>query len=145
MIVKNAHVFYDGEFHDVDVRYDNSTILEIGENMQDHEVIDAGGNYLFAGFVETHQHGGFRKTFYRNNYSENGENFNGVSDVNYILERLPKYGVTSVMPTLDVQPIADSVEALRAIREARKEAVGADPVPDTLRRTISESWKKCLS
>ena len=132
MIITNAHVFYDGEFHDVDVEYDESKIINIGENLAKNvcaeEVIDAQGNYLYAGFIETHQHGGFRKTFYRNEYSENGENFNGVEDVNYILERLPKYGVTTVFPTLDVQPVEDSVEALRAIREARKQGVGADPM-----------------
>jgi len=132
MIITNAHVFYDGEFHDVDVEYDENKILKIGENLignrSEADIIDAKGNYLFAGFVETHQHGGFRKTFYRNEYSENGENFKGEEDINYILERLPKYGVTTVFPTLDVQSVKDSTEALRAIRKARKQGVGADPM-----------------
>ena len=120
MIITNAHVFIDGAFHEVDVEYDENQIVTIGKGLAGtvckDQVIDAEGNYLFAGFIETHQHGGFRKTFYRNEYSENGEHFNGVEDVNYILERLPRYGVTTVFPTLDVQPVEDSVEALRAIR-----------------------------
>lgn len=132
MIITNAHVFYDGEFHDVDVEYNENKILNIGGNLINNcnkaDIIDAGGNYLFAGFIETHQHGGFRKTFYRNEYSENGENFRGEEDINYILERLPKYGVTTVFPTLDVQSVEDSTEALRAIRNARKQGVGADPM-----------------
>ena len=52
---------------------------------------------------------------------ENAENFNGLDDVNFILKKLPEYGVTTVFPTLDVQPIKDSVEALRAIRKARQQ------------------------
>lgn len=132
MIITNAHVFYDGEFHDIDVEYNENKILNIGGNLINNcnkaDIIDAGGNYLFAGFIETHQHGGFRKTFYRNEYSENGENFRGEEDINYILERLPKYGVTTVFPTLDVQSVEDSTEALRAIRNARKQGVGADPM-----------------
>ncbi|HPW53791.1 MAG TPA: amidohydrolase family protein [Erysipelotrichaceae bacterium] len=132
MIITNAQVFIDGQFHDVDVQYDENKIINIGrnltENVADKDIIDAKGNYLFAGFIETHQHGGFRKTFYRNEYSENAENFNGLDDVNFILKELPKYGVTTVFPTLDVQPIEDTVEALRAIRKAREQGLGADPM-----------------
>lgn len=127
MLIKNAHVFIDGEFRDVDVKYDNEKILEIGTNLQDDEVIDAEGNYLFAGFVETHMHGGFRKSFYRNYYSKNAADWNGEEDVKYILQELPKYGVTSVLATLDCQSIEDSCDALRVIRKIRKEKVGADP------------------
>lgn len=127
MLIKNAHVFIDGEFKDVDVKYDNETILEIGKDLKDDEVIDAGGNYLYPGFIETHMHGGFRKSFYRNEYSDNAANWNGEEDVKYILQQLPKYGVTTVLPTLDCQGIEDSVNALRVIRKLRKEEVGADP------------------
>lgn len=67
MIITNAQVFIDGQFHDVDVQYDENKIINIGrnltENVADKDIIDAKGNYLFAGFIETHQHGGFRKTF----------------------------------------------------------------------------------
>ena len=126
MIIKNAHVFIDGEFRDVDVRYDNEKILEIGKDLQGDDVIDAKGNYLYAGFVETHEHGGFTKSFYRNPYAENGVNWS-AEDCKYILQQLPKYGVTSVLPTLDSQGPKDSCDALRALRQLRKEKVGADP------------------
>ena len=87
MIITNAQVFIDGKFHDVDVQYDENEIINIGKNLTENingeQIIDAQGNYLFAGFIETHQHGGFRKTFYRNEYSENAENFND-DDANFI-------------------------------------------------------------
>lgn len=125
-LIRNAHVFIDGEFVDVDVKYDDNTILEIGKNLTADEVIDANGNYLYAGFVETHQHGGFLRSFYRNGYAENGNKW-CADDAKYILEQLPKYGVTSVLPTLDCQEEKDSCEALRVLRDLRKQGVGADP------------------
>ena len=41
MIVRNAHVFIDGKFNDVDVRYDETGIQEIGKGLTGDEVLDA--------------------------------------------------------------------------------------------------------
>jgi N-acetylglucosamine-6-phosphate deacetylase len=126
MIIKNAHVFIDGEFHDVDVRFDEQKILEIGKQLRGDDIIDAKGNYLYAGFVETHMHGGFRKNFFPHNYDSTGSDWS-EDDVRYIVAQLPKYGVTSVIPTLNSLSIEDSCRALRAIRKVRREHAGADP------------------
>ena len=34
MIIRNAHVFIDGKFNDVDVRYDETGIQEIGKGLR---------------------------------------------------------------------------------------------------------------
>ena len=66
MIITNAQVFIDGKFHDVDVQYDENEIINIGKNLTENingeQIIDAQGNYLFAGFIETIAWW-FRKTF----------------------------------------------------------------------------------
>ena len=88
MIVRNAHVFIDGNFNDVDVRYDETGIQEIGKGLTGDEVLDANGAYLYAGMVDAHCHGGFLRGF---NYSTSSGQaaFNGcnhcLSDPGYNL------------------------------------------------------------
>ena len=52
MIIKNARVFIDGEFRNTDVRFDEQTITEIGNDLTGDQIIDAGGNDLSAGIIE---------------------------------------------------------------------------------------------
>ena len=70
MIIKNAKVFLDGKFQNIDVRYDTSGITEIGENLFNDEIMDAHGACLYAGVVDAHCHGGFLRGF---NYSTSFE------------------------------------------------------------------------
>ena len=63
MIIKNARTFLNGVFTDLEVRFDGNGITEIGHNLTGDEVIDAEGNYLFAGIIDTHCHGGFMCSF----------------------------------------------------------------------------------
>ena len=53
MIIRNARVFIDGQFHDYDVRTENGIITEIADRI-DGEGFDAEGKYLFAGFIDVH-------------------------------------------------------------------------------------------
>ena len=53
MIIRNAKVFIDGKFHDVDVRFDEKCITEIGKNLSGDQIIDAEGNELYAGMTRT--------------------------------------------------------------------------------------------
>ena len=66
MIIKNARVFIDGEFRNTDVRFDEQTITEIGSDLTGDEIIDAGGNDLYAGIIDCHIHGGFLRSFQAN-------------------------------------------------------------------------------
>lgn len=125
MKITNANVFMDGEFKNVEVQYENGVITNIGENLPDDETMDAKGQFLYAGMVETHIHGGFTYSFYNNGVVDFS---NGEEHIREICRRLPHYGVTSCLPTIGADSTLESqIEAVRLIRKVRKDAVGADP------------------
>lgn len=133
MKITNAKVFIDGKFHDdLEVKYDKTGIKEIGKNLIDDEVIDAKGNYLYAGMIDTHCHGGFLRGFnYTTAFKNNGTH---EEQVRYILENLPKTGVTTVFPTLAIiypprnEIYMDMNECVRNIRKVHKDYRGAEPL-----------------
>ena len=89
MIIRDAHVFIDGNFNDVDVRYDETGIQEIGKGLAGDGVLDANGAYLYAGMVDAHCHGGFLRGF---NYSTSFKNRGTHEEqVRYLLDRLPMW------------------------------------------------------
>lgn len=58
MLIKNARVYRkDYTFAGADVRIENGTITEIGNNLTDEEIYDAQGAYLVPGFINIHVHG----------------------------------------------------------------------------------------
>ena len=132
MIIKNAKVFIDGQFRDTDVRYDNSGILEIGKDLAGDEVIDAKSNYLYAGMVDAHCHGGFKRAFnYHPGFRSIGTH---EEQVRALLAKLPETGVTTVYPTLAIKnkPIneiyEDMRDSVRVIRKVHRDYVGAEPL-----------------
>ena len=62
MLIKNAKVFIDGQFHDTEVKFNEEQILEIGNDLQDDEVIDASGHDLYADIIDAHIHGGWGRS-----------------------------------------------------------------------------------
>ncbi len=61
MLIKNGRVLVGDEIAEVEVRVENGKITEIGKGLKadNDEVIDADGKYVFPGFVDIHNHGGF--------------------------------------------------------------------------------------
>lgn len=58
MIIKNARVFVEEDFQNVDVRVNEGKIVEIGVSLSgDDEVVDYTGKLLLPGMVEIHSHG----------------------------------------------------------------------------------------
>ena len=132
MIIKNAKVFLDGKFQNIDVRYDTSGITEIGENLFNDEIMDAHGACLYAGMVDAHCHGGFLRGFnYSTSFEKQGTHEEQVRD---LLKRLPSTGVTTVYPTLAIiyPPRKDMYEDMResvlTIRKVHKDYEGAEPL-----------------
>lgn len=129
MKITNAHVFIDGRFQDVEVRFDNEKILEIGQNLKDDEVIDAQGQYLYAGIIDPHIHGGFLRSF----TASAGRHFSvqeygdPEEQIRYICNEVTKQGVTSIMPTYGDYTVEQYQEIIRLIRKVRKDVQGADP------------------
>jgi N-acetylglucosamine-6-phosphate deacetylase len=114
MIIRGGKVFINGQFFLSDICIKNGLISEIGEKLSSTgDEIHAGGKLIFPGFVETHIHGG---AF---GYLEDGE-----EQVRKIAAELPRYGVTSWIPT-PTGNMEKCVKAVRGIRAA-KGAEGAE-------------------
>ena len=126
MLIKNAKVFIDGQFHDTEVKFNEKQILEIGNDLQDDEVIDAKGAYLYAGVIDAHCHGGFMRSFGHETRTDSS----GSRDeqVRYLARKLPETGVTTVFPTLamDLTNFREEAEAVRHVRSIRSTLEGAD-------------------
>ncbi len=114
MLIRNAKVFIDGQYHDVDVQFKDGLITAIGNDLQDDEVIDATGRYLYAGMIDTHIHG-----------AKQCEYSGGVDAIKTIAGALPEYGVTSFIATPIVRDIESTQQTMRDIRAA-KGCTGAD-------------------
>ena len=126
MIIENARVFIDGKFHDVDVRFNESEITEIGRNLYGSEIIDGKGLDLYAGIIDAHCHGGFMCSF--GHESRNSSLGSRFDQLQFLAAKLPETGVTTVFPTLaaDLSGYDEEVEAVKFIRKVRKDLKGAD-------------------
>lgn len=58
LLIKNGLVVFEYESKICDILIDNGKIVSIGENLAagSDEIIDAGGMYIFPGFIDTHTH-----------------------------------------------------------------------------------------
>ena len=128
MIIKNARVFIDGKFRNTDVRFDEQTITEIGNDLTGEQIIDARGNDLYAGIIDCHIHGGFLRRFQANVKKETWKDYGEPEEqARYICRKVVENGVTSIMPTLGDLTVEEYQEAIRLIRRIRKDVDGADP------------------
>ena len=121
MKIINAKVFIDGRFNDVEVQFDNEKILNIGKDLGDDEVIDAQGNYLYAGLIDCHNHGGWLRSF---TYADSFEGWSYEEGIEYLAGKLPSCGVTTVFPTLAGTQYERIAESVRRIRKLRGRFVG---------------------
>ncbi len=121
MKITNVKAFIAGKFEEVEVRFDETGILEIGKNLNDDNFIDGNGNYLYAGFIDCHNHGGWGIPFMKNPGTTDLQHKESIKE---LAKKYAKVGVTTVYPTLsfgDFDLIRDSV---RNIREIRNEVEG---------------------
>ncbi|MBR2685862.1 MAG: amidohydrolase family protein [Erysipelotrichaceae bacterium] len=117
MKIINANVFFNGTFQKLEVRFDATGILEVGETTMEDEVIDAKGLDLYPGLIDCHNHGGWFCGFM---YQEPDEYGTFAEKIRYLSEKLPSCGVTTVFPTLagtDYERIAKSVREIRKLRD----------------------------
>jgi len=124
MIIRNAHVFRDGRFQDLDVEYDGNGIRRLVRGLTGGAAIDAAGRYLYAGFIDCHIHGAFGHSFCKGNYGNYAQA--SEHDLRDLLAQLPRYGVTSCMPTI-CGTTADQRLAAGMLRHIRRDVVGCDP------------------
>ncbi len=98
MFIRNGNVLLpDGTFTVADVRIDNGRIAEIGQNLSSNgEVIDATGRYVLPGLIDIHIHG-----------ADGSDAQDGAKAVAHIAKVLPRYGVTSFLPTTASGELSD--------------------------------------
>ncbi len=89
LLIKNAKAVLPEEIKATDVLIENGKIVSIGNNDKADEMIDIGGNYLLAGFVDIHIHGG------------GGADFMDASPEAFetVVKTHLKHGTTTMLPT----------------------------------------------
>ena len=108
--IKNGNVLVDGVFQKVDLFFDGKTIVSIGADMPFDQDIDAEGNYVTAGFIDLHCHGGGGADF------SDGDTEGVIRAANTHLQ----HGTTTLFPTALSADFAVLERAICAIEEAQK-------------------------
>lgn len=109
--IKSTRIISDGRIISGFVYLENGKIAAVtDENLPFDEEYDAGDDYVSAGFIDIHTHGGGGFPF-------EGEVDDIVGGVNFHLT----HGTTSICPTISAAPIEDMIRSLGNIREAMKD------------------------
>ena len=109
--IKSTRIISDGRIISGFVYLENGKIAAVtDENLPFDEEYDAGDDYVSAGFIDIHAHGGGGFPF-------EGEVDDIVGGVNFHLT----HGTTSICPTISAAPIEDMIRSLGNIREAMKD------------------------
>jgi N-acetylglucosamine-6-phosphate deacetylase len=88
----------------------NGKIKEISQNISHDNIkaVDGQGNYLCPGFIDLHIHGVHDQLI-----------DNGPESLSKICEILPKYGVTSFLPTVCPMPKGKDAEFLKTLSQSK--------------------------
>lgn len=107
----NGKVLLNGKFEETPLILEGGKIFSIGEDAECDSVIDAKGNYVTAGFVDIHCHGG------------GGSDFNdGTEDaVRTAVQTHLRFGTTSIFPTVTSSDIASMERGICAIEAVMSE------------------------
>ena len=109
--IKSTRIISDGRIISGFVYLENGKIAAVtDENLPFDEEYDAGDDYVSAGFIDIHTHGGGGFPF-------EGEVDDIVGGVNFHLT----HGTTSICPTISAAPIEDMIRSLGNIGEAMKD------------------------
>ena len=105
MVIKNANAVLPGSIEKKDLRIKEGVISEIEDlilPIQNEEVYDAKGNYLFSGFIDSHTHGAVGEVY-----------SNDFSDLDKITEFEATEGITTVASTLLASPIPNMLANIK--------------------------------
>lgn len=107
--ITNGNVLIDGVFQKTDLYFENNTIIGCGEMPYDVS-IDAKGNYVTAGFIDLHCHGG-------NGFDFTDGDVEGNKQA--ALMHL-QHGTTTLFPTILSADMEQLNKAICAVEEAQK-------------------------
>lgn len=115
MRIANGIVYADGKLTPgLEVSFEGDTITDIGTQLPADETVDATGCYVVPGFIDVHIHG-----------FAGHDTMEGEDGIRAMARGLPRYGVTSFLPTTITSSVADLRSAL-----AGAARVKADPCED---------------
>ena len=109
--IKNGNVLLDGKFQKVDLFLDGKTIVSVGTEIPFDRDVDVEGDYVTAGFIDLHCHGG------------GGADFSD-GDVDGVLRAARvhlQHGTTTLFPTALSADFNTLERAVCAIEEAQKQ------------------------
>lgn len=108
--ITNGKVLVDGQFRETDVFFDGKTIVGIGKQIPWDRTVDAGGNYVTAGFIDVHCHGGAGADF----SDGDPEGVCRAADMHL------RHGTTTLFPTLISADFNVLERAICAIEQAQE-------------------------
>ncbi|MBQ8310316.1 MAG: N-acetylglucosamine-6-phosphate deacetylase [Clostridia bacterium] len=109
----NGRVIRDGKIRNEDIYFADGKMLSLREAILigvPDEIIDAKGNYVSAGFIDLHVHGGGGHDFLDGTV----EAFKGAAEFH------GKHGTTAMCPTATSGPFEDMVKMFNAYKEVAK-------------------------
>lgn len=109
--IKNGNVLVDGVFQKVDLFLDGKTIVSIGTDMPFDQDVDAEGNFVTAGFIDIHCHGGGGADF------SDGDTEGVIRAAKTHLQ----HGTTTLFPTALSADFDVLEKAICAIEEAQQQ------------------------
>lgn len=112
ILYKNVRIIKENETVNEDVLVDCGKIIATGKNLnaENAEIIDGGGCYLSAGFIDLHVHAG-----------GGASAMGGKEEILRMAAAHAKYGTTSLLPTALSAPLDILEEVAEAVKEAQKE------------------------
>ena len=108
--IKNGNVLVDDVFQSVDLFFDGKTIISVGTEIPFDRDIDANGNYVTAGFIDLHCHGGGGADF------SDGDTEGVIRAAKIHLQ----HGTTTLFPTALSADFDALEKAICAIENAQK-------------------------
>lgn len=108
--ITNGNVLVNGAFQKTDLYIQGNRILSIGGQRAWDETIDAQGNYVTAGFIDLHCHGGGGADFADGN----------VDGALRAAATHLKHGTTTLFPTITSSDFSSLEQAICAVEQAQK-------------------------
>ena len=109
-IITNAKIIRGNSITPGEIAYEEGLITEVPVHRDGARVVDAGGAYLSAGFIDLHTHGGGGYDFLDGTV----EAFRGAAELH------AKHGTTTLVPTATSCSAAELFSLCSVWREARK-------------------------
>ena len=118
-IIKNARIVTADGIKYGSVAYENGVITEATAQTQSEEIIDGGGAYLSAGFIDLHTHGGGGHDFMDGTV----EAFLGAARLH------AKHGTTTLLPTATSGTYEETCAMFDTLEQAQKNNTSGADMP----------------